>query len=81
MEIFIGKLRKNRVKSRKCWLPAFFCFPSMFSKAFFSSTGRRPASYCHGVVSVVCPSVRSSVCSSVRVSVNFFFKKLLLRNY
>ena len=27
----------------------------------FSSTGRRPASYCHGVVSVVrpvCPSVR-----------------------
>ena len=40
---------------------------------FFSSTGRRPASYCHGVVSVVRPSVRASV--------NFFFKKLLLRNY
>ena len=44
---------------------------------FFSSTGRRPVSYCHGVVSVV----RASVRSSVRASVNFFFKKLLLRNY
>ena len=46
-------------------------------KLIFSSTGRRPASYCHGIVSVVRPSVRSSV----RASVNFFFKKLLLRNY
>ena len=27
----------------------------------FSSTGRRPASYCHGVVSVVRPSVRPCV--------------------
>ena len=44
----------------------------------FSSTGRRPASYCHGVgTSCVRPSVRSSV----RASVNLFFKKLLLRNY
>ena len=43
----------------------------------FSSTGQRPASYCHGVVSVMRPSIRSSV----RASVNFFFKKLLLRNY
>ena len=50
--------------------------PVQFS--FFSSTGRRPASYCHGVgTSCVRPSVRSSV----RASVNFFFKKLLLRNY
>ena len=29
---------------------------------FFSSTGQRPASYCHGVVSVVRPSVRVCVC-------------------
>ena len=73
MEIFIGKLRKNRVKSRKCWLPAFFCFPSMFSKAFFSSTGQRPASYCHGVVSIVCPSVRSFVRLFVRACVRKLF--------
>ena len=38
----------------------------------FSSTGQRPASYCHGVVSVG-PCVHASVNSS--------FKKLLLRNY
>ena len=37
--------------------------------AVISSTGRRPASYCHGVVSVVRPSVRSSVRSSVRACV------------
>ena len=28
----------------------------------FSSTGQRPASYCHGVVSGVCPYIRPSVC-------------------
>ena len=44
---------------------------------FFSSTGQRPASYCHGVVPVLGPSV----CSSVHGSINFAFKKLLLRNY
>ena len=42
----------------------------------FSSTGRRPASYFHGVVSVVRPSLR--LC--VHASVNSSFKKLLLRN-
>ena len=36
----------------------------------FSSTGRRPASLCHGPLSVVRPSVRPCV--------NFFFKHLLL---
>ena len=46
-------------------------------KLFFSSTGRKPASYCHGIVSVVC----LSVCPCVRASVNSSFKKLLLRNY
>ena len=29
--------------------------------SFFSSTGQRPASYSHGVVSVVCPSVQACV--------------------
>ena len=36
----------------------------------FSSTGRRPASLCHGLLSV-----------AVRPCVNFFFKHLLLWNY
>ena len=45
---------------------------------FISSTGQRPASYCHRVVT---SCVRPSVRSCVRASVNFFFKKLLLRNY
>ena len=35
----------------------------------FSSTGRRPASLCHGLLSVVRPSVRQSVRASVRQSV------------
>ena len=47
----------------------------------FSSTGQRPASYCHGVVSVMRLSIRPSVRSCVRASVNSSFKKLLLRNY
>ena len=55
-----------------------FRVPQHCCLKIFSSTGRRPASYCHGVgTSCVRPSVRSSV----RASVNFFFKKLLLRNY
>ena len=41
---------------------------------FISYTGRRPASLCHGPLSVVRPCVRSSV----RPCVNFFFKHLLL---
>ena len=44
-----------------------------------SSTGQRPASYCHGVVSVmlvsVRPSVRSFVHSSVRACKNLFLQK------
>ena len=44
------------------------------SSTVFSSTGRRPASLCHGLLSVVRPCVRSSV----RPCVNFFFKHLLL---
>ena len=55
----------------------------------FSSTGRRPASYCHCVVSVVhacfrqfvCLSVGLSVSVCVCVSVRKLFKKLLHRNY
>ena len=44
----------------------------MFHKhiLFFSSTGHRPASLCHGLLSLVRPSVRPFL--------NFFFKHLLL---
>ena len=35
-EICIWKSRKHCGKRRKCWLPAFSPFPTMFSKAFFS---------------------------------------------
>ena len=42
-------------------------------KSIFSSTGHRPASLCHGLLSVV----HLCVCSSVRLCVNFFFKHLL----
>ena len=31
-EIFIIMVRKNCEKRRKCWLPAYFSFPTMFSK-------------------------------------------------
>ena len=32
IEIWFGKGRKHCGKRRKCWLPAFSPFPSMFSK-------------------------------------------------
>ena len=34
-EILFGKGRKYCGKREKCWLPAFFPFPTMFSKGFF----------------------------------------------
>ena len=37
-EIYVGKSSKQcGEKRRKCWLPAFSPFPTMFSEAFFSS--------------------------------------------
>ena len=33
-EICFGKRRKHCGKRRKCWLPAFFPFPTMFSEGF-----------------------------------------------
>ena len=47
----------NTLNSNKTWY------------TFFSSTGRRPASYCHGVSSVcssVCPFVRPCMCVCIR---------------
>ena len=35
MEICLGKVRKHRGKRRKCWLPAFSPFPTMFSGVLF----------------------------------------------
>ena len=49
---------------------------------FFSSTGRRPASLCHGPVSVVRASVRACVRASVRAltfSLNIFFTETTYR--
>ena len=31
----LGMLEKHCGKRRKCWLPAFSSFPTMFSKGFF----------------------------------------------
>ena len=36
----LGKGRKHCGKRRKCWLPAFSPFPTMFSKGFFHGGGR-----------------------------------------
>ena len=35
IEICFGKGRKHCGKRRKCWLPAFSPFPTMFLKGFF----------------------------------------------
>ena len=35
IQICVGKDRKLCGKTRKCWLPAFSPFPTMFSKGFF----------------------------------------------
>ena len=35
MEIWYGKGRKHCGKRRKCWLPSFSPFTTMFSKGFF----------------------------------------------
>ena len=37
-EICVGKGRKHSGKRRKCWLPAFSPFSTMFSKAYFSGS-------------------------------------------
>ena len=35
IKICFGKSKKHCGKRRKCWLPAFFPFPTMFSNGFF----------------------------------------------
>ena len=35
LRFVLGKVEKHCEKRRKCWLPAFSPFPSMFSKGFF----------------------------------------------
>ena len=57
----------------------FIGFLHAQSSTVFSSTGHRPASLCHGLLSVVC--LRPAGRVSVRPCVNFFFKHLLLWNY
>ena len=39
LKFWFGKDRKHCGKRRKCWLPAFSPFPTMFSKAFISLQG------------------------------------------
>ena len=36
LRFFLGKGRKHSEKRRKCWLPAFSAFLTMFSKASFT---------------------------------------------
>ena len=69
-------VKRQRVKGRQLHV-VFSTVRMSCLLQIFSSTGRRPASLCHGPVSVVCPSVRASV----RPCVNFFFKHLLRWNY
>ena len=59
-------LKISSVKVEKEGYYHFLLFSHLF---VFSSTGRRPASLCHGPLSIVRPSV------------NFFFKHLLRLNY
>ena len=66
-------LENSKEKEKLCLMRSFFLV--------FRTTGWRPESYCHGIVSVVRPSIRLYICPCVRPSVNFSFKKLLLRNY
>ena len=35
LKFALGKNRKHFGKRRKCWLPAYFPFPTMFSEGFF----------------------------------------------
>ena len=39
-KICFGKDRKHSRKRRKCWLPAFSPFPTMFSKRYFLRIGK-----------------------------------------
>ena len=57
----------------RTWLNHCFHQRSNCIPVIFSSTGRRPSSYCHGVVSR--HSVRPSVCSSVHVCIRKLFLK------
>ena len=60
-----GKMHQYRGKSVVGYLASLLLI--------FSSTGRSPASLCHGLLSVVRACVRPCI--------NFFFKHLLLGNY
>ena len=67
----LSKRVKNTVGKREIGLYEQFLL--------FSSTGHRPASLCHGLLSAMRPCVcPSCVRLTVRRCVNFFFKHLLL---
>ena len=63
IEICVWKGRKHWGKRRKCWLPAFSPFPTVFSKAFFSRGVK--SRDCKVMGSVY---VRSSLHACVRLS-------------
>ena len=65
------KVKYKGYISKKLRFRGHSCFTN--TSCFFSSTGRRPASYCHGVVSVVCPSVSPSVRACLGVCVRKLF--------
>ena len=55
------------IQAKICFIGHIIVHPNIcrsFNISVFSSTGRRPASYCHGIVSVVHASVSPSVCAS-----------------
>ena len=42
LNFILGRVEKHCGKRRKCWLPAFSSFPTMFSKGFFPSVIKSP---------------------------------------
>ena len=66
----LSPLQRIALKETNLYFYTLFIWGNL---EFVSSTGRRPASLCHGPVSVVRPCVRPCV--------NFFFKHLLRWNY
>ena len=52
-KFFYGMIGKHYGKRRKCWLPALFPFPTMFSKAFFHRVVK--SRYCVVMISQLYP--------------------------
>ena len=73
-----GKMMLTRIFSFHLFFQTFLkmIFTILASFSIFSSTGQRPASYCHGIVSVIRPFICLFVCQCV---CKLFLQKLLLK--